>query len=109
MIRARLSPRAQRDLEGIWSFIAADNPEAAGRVRATILSTADLLAANRELGRRILNATPRHAEVRWIVVPRFRNYLMFYRPFEDTIMVLRILHAAQDWTRFFPASPEPAN
>ena len=34
---------------------------------------------------------------------------MFYRPFEDTIMVLRILHAARDWTRFFPASPEPAN
>ena len=47
MIRARLSPRAQLDLEGIWSCIAADDPEAAERVRTTILSTADLLAATR--------------------------------------------------------------
>jgi plasmid stabilization system protein ParE len=36
------------------------------------------------------------------VVPRFRNYLIFYRPFGDSIMVIRILHSAQDWTRLFP-------
>jgi plasmid stabilization system protein ParE len=55
MSRARLSPRAERDLEGIRDFIAADNLEAAER--------------------------------------------FFYRPFQDTIMVVRILRAAQDWTR----------
>ena len=104
MIRARLSPRAQRDLEGVCSFIAADNPQAAERVRITILDTADLLAGNPELGRRIQDAAPRHADLRWAVVPRFRNYLIFYRPFEDTIVVVRVLHAAQDWTRFFPPS-----
>jgi plasmid stabilization system protein ParE len=34
-------------------------------------------------------------------MPKFRNYLIFYQPFEETIVVVRVLHAAQDWTRFF--------
>jgi plasmid stabilization system protein ParE len=108
MIRARLSPRAARDLKEICKRIAADNPDAAKEVRQTILNTADFLASNPALGRRILRASPRHAAIRWFVVPKFRNYLIFYQPFKDTIAVLRIIHAAQDWTRFFPASRQKA-
>src|ERR1041384_7770505 len=100
MTRARLSPKAQRDLDSHCSHIASDNPEAAQRVRQTILNTADFLAQYPELGPRIRRAAPRHAEIRWFVVPKYRNYLIFYLPFQDTIMVVRILHAAQDWTRF---------
>ena len=101
MSPARVSKRAQRDLERIRDYIAADDPEAAERVWLAILGIIDLLAQNRELGRPILRAGPRHVGVRWLVVPRFRNYLVFYRPVGDTIFVLRVLHAAQDWTRFF--------
>ena len=107
MIRARFSPKAGRDLDGVFQHIAADNPEAAERVRQTILNTADFLSQHRELGRRIRKAAPRHAQIRWFVVPKFRNYLIFYQPFEETIMVVRVLHAAQDWTRFFPAPQDP--
>ncbi len=99
---ARLSPRAEEDLESIHDFIALENPEAADRVRTTILDRADFFARNPELGRLIRNASPRHAQIRWSVVPSFRNYLIFCQPFGDSIMVIRILHAAQDWTRFFP-------
>jgi toxin ParE1/3/4 len=98
---AKISRRAQRDLEEIRDHIATEDPEAAERVWQAFLDTADLLARNAEIGRHILNASPRHADVRWFVVPRFRNYLLFYRPVRDTILVLRILHASQDWTRFF--------
>jgi toxin ParE1/3/4 len=98
---ARLSPRAERDLETVQEFIAADNPEAAARVRATILNTADFLARNPKLGRPIRNSNTRLLQVRWSVVPRYRNYLIFYQPSGDSIIVIRILHAAQDWTRFF--------
>ena len=105
MIKARLSPKAGRALDEHCGHIAADNPDAAERVRQTILNTADLLARHPELGRRVLNATPRHAQIRWFVVPKFRNYLIFYQPFEETIVVVRVLHAAQDWPRFFPAAP----
>jgi toxin ParE1/3/4 len=102
MIRAKFSPKAERDLDGAFQFIFSDNPEAAKRVRGTILDVADLLAENPELGRKIRNTAPRHGQIRWFVVPKFRNYLIFYQPFQETIIVIRVLHAAQDWTRFFP-------
>jgi toxin ParE1/3/4 len=104
MISARFSPRAARDLDEISGHIAADNPEAAERVRRVILNTADLLAQHPELGRRIRKAAARHLKIRWFVVPKFRNYLIFYQPFQETVMVVRVLHAAQDWTRFFPVA-----
>ena len=107
MIRARFSPKAANDLDEVSRHIAADNPEAAERVRQTILNTSDFLVQHPELGRRIRNATARHSQVRWFVVPKFRNYLIFYQPFEKTVMVVRILHAAQDWTRFFPVTETP--
>jgi toxin ParE1/3/4 len=102
MISARFSPRAARDLDEISGYIAADNPEAAERVRRVILNTADLLAQHPELGRRTRKAAARHLKIRWFVVPKFRNYLIFYQPFQESIVVVRVLHAAQDWTRFFP-------
>ncbi|HEX3857018.1 MAG TPA: type II toxin-antitoxin system RelE/ParE family toxin [Verrucomicrobiae bacterium] len=104
MIRARFSLKAACDLDEISNRIDADNPEAAGRVRQTILNTADFLAQHPEIGRRIRKAAARHLQIRWFVVPRFRNYLIFYQPFQETIVVIRVLHAAQDWTRFFPTA-----
>jgi len=104
MIRARFSPKAIRDLEEISALIAADNPDAAARVRLTILYTADFIAQHPEIGRRIRNAAERHQQIRWFVAPKFRNYLIFYRPFQETVMVIRVLHAARDWTRFFAAT-----
>lgn len=101
MIRARFSPKAARDLDEHCGYIAGDNPEAATRVNQIILNTADFLAQHRELGRTISKAVPQHQHIRWFVVPKFRNYLIFYQPYQETIMVIRVLHAAQDWTRFF--------
>jgi plasmid stabilization system protein ParE len=98
---AKVSRKARLDLEKIRDTIAKDNPEAAARVWNAFLDTADLLADNVEAGVKIINAPTRHTDVRWFVIPRFRNYLIFYRPHEDSILVLRVLHAARDWTRFF--------
>jgi len=43
MIRARFSPKAERDLDGIFNHIAADNPDAAARLPALISVAAALL------------------------------------------------------------------
>ncbi|MGH7971503.1 MAG: type II toxin-antitoxin system RelE/ParE family toxin, partial [Limisphaerales bacterium] len=99
-----LSKKAQHDLELIRDYISRDDPAAAQDVRLALLATADLLAQNVEAGTLVRNAPPRHADVRWFVAPQFRNYLIFYRPFRDSILVVRILHAKQDWTRFFGGS-----
>ncbi len=103
---ARLSKKAQRDLELIREYISRDNPEAAEGVRLALLATADLLAQNVEAGTLVRNAPARHADVRWFVAPQFRNYLIFYRPSRDSILVVRILQARQYWTRFFGSSGE---
>ena len=94
-------------MEEIFNDIAGHNPDAAERVRQTILNTADLLAHRPEPGRRIRAATPRHVQIRWSIVPKFRNHLIFYQPYQETIMVVRVIHAARDWTRFFPVSESP--
>ena len=39
--------------------------------------------------------------VRLWPVARYHNYLILYKTEPKQIRVLRILHAAQDWTRFF--------
>jgi toxin ParE1/3/4 len=104
MIQARFSPKAAQDLDEIFNFIAGDNPEAAEHVHQTVLRTADFMAQYPKEGKRIRNASARHAQIRWLVVPKFRNYLIFYQPLQDTVMVVRVLHAAQDWTRIFPAA-----
>lgn len=101
MKQAKVSKKARHDLNRIRDHIAREDPEAANRVWDAILDVADLLAEHPEAGKQIRNATGRHAAVRWFVVPRFRNYLIFYRPHENGILVIRVLHAAQDWTRSF--------
>ena len=107
MIFAWFSPKAEQDLDDAVRHIALDNSDAAERVRHTILNTADFLAQHPEAGRRIRYVAPRHRGIRWFVVPRFRNYLIFYQPFRDSIVVIRVLHAAQDWTRVFAPQPPP--
>jgi plasmid stabilization system protein ParE len=63
MIRARLSPRAVRDLGEISGYLATDNPEAAERVRRVILNPADFPALHPEPGRRIRKTAPRHLQI----------------------------------------------
>jgi plasmid stabilization system protein ParE len=43
-MKVGFSRRAKRDLEEIFDYIAADNPEAAKRVRRAILDTVELIA-----------------------------------------------------------------
>ena len=58
MICARFSPKAERDLDGHCGYIAADNPEAAKRVRQIILHTAIFSPNIRSLG--VASASPPH-------------------------------------------------
>jgi len=59
MIRARFGPKAARDLDEISGHIAADNPEAAERVRRVILNMLIFLRSILKLGG--ASARRRHA------------------------------------------------
>jgi toxin ParE1/3/4 len=95
------SARAKDDLNSILDYIHRDNPAAAARVREAVLETAGKLADSPELGPALINPRPRHRGVRMLLVRAHLNYVLIYRIETQRILVLRTLHAAQDWTRFF--------
>jgi plasmid stabilization system protein ParE len=93
---------AEEDLDQIEDHISAHDPAAAGRVRAAIVQQSLQLGNTPRKGMAL--QTPRSEQeigVRLWPVARYRNYLVLYRIEPDQIRVLRILHAARDWTRFF--------
>jgi toxin ParE1/3/4 len=88
-------PLAEADLLEIWNFIANDSFEKADRLLYKIDSQLKILASNPGMGRR-----------RDSLVPNLRsfpvgNYLIFYRPINEGIEVIRILHGARDIPSIF--------
>lgn len=93
----RLTPAAIDDIDRIWDFIAADNAEAADRVEVTILEACEALVLQPLMGRVRADLTSR--PVRFWTVPRFRNYLIVYRPDTDPIQIIRVVHGKRDIRR----------
>ena len=93
---------AEEDLDETEDYISAHDPAAAARVRAAVVQQSMQLGDTPEKGMALKD--PRGEQeigVRLWPVSRYRNYLVLYRVETDQIRVLRILNAAQDWTRFF--------
>jgi toxin ParE1/3/4 len=92
----RLTPRADRDIDVCFAWIAKDNPAAAVRFLDAIELTCDTLSRMPGIG------SPRYAEiplvrgVRMLAIKDFENYFLFYLEHEDTVDVIRVLHGARD-------------
>jgi toxin ParE1/3/4 len=92
-MRVRFTRPAQRDLQGIHSYISQDNPEAASRVVTRLIELAKSLSDHPEEGR----ATD-EPNARVIVVPRLR-YLIFYSIVGDEVHITHIRHTARNRPR----------
>ncbi len=95
MPRVLRTSKAEEDLLEIWSYIADDNPAAADTLLDDIDAACRTLAANPVSGR-----------AREELAPRLRSfpvgsYIVFYRPMEDGIVVIRVLHGARDLPELF--------
>ena len=95
MSQYRVSDAARADLEEIWIFIARDNPDAADRYVRAVVSTFPKLASMPYLGRQRKELLP---AVRSFPVG---NYVIFYRPIDDGVEIVRILHGARDLPPLF--------
>ena len=88
----RLAPEAQQDLSDIYDFGAEqwsdDQAAAYARDLARLFS---ILAAQPQMARE------RTGLPDGIRVHPFRSHLIFYRPDETGIEILRIAHARSDW------------
>ena len=93
---------AEEDLDQIEDYIAARDPAAAARVRGAIVQQSIQLGEVPSKGMALKEPRDeREIGVRLWPVTRYRNYLVLYRIEPERIRVLRILHAARDWSRFF--------
>lgn len=95
MARARFAPAAAADLTEIYDFIAADNRAAARGLIDRFERQVAMLAEQPGVGR----ARPElRSDLRSIAVGR---YVIFYRPTEGGIEVVRVLHGMRDIERIF--------
>lgn len=85
------TPEAIQDRADIYDYIEADNPAAALALDALFSEKAARLADHPNLGR-----TGRLASTQELVA--HRNYILVYDTAGDLVRVLRVLHAARQWS-----------
>ena len=88
--RLEWRPAARADLLAILDYISDDNPEAAERLINEIEVKVSRLPRRPGLFRRGRVAGTREMVVR-------PNYLVIYTEDEQAVVILRVLHAAQQW------------
>jgi len=82
-----LHPGAAQDITEIWDFIAADNPQAARRVRQEILDAIRSFVSLPHLGHVRVDLTARPLRFHTV-----RDYLIVYAPDEKPLVVIAVLH-----------------
>jgi toxin ParE1/3/4 len=95
-----IKPLAQADLLDIWNFIASDSFDKADQLLKKIDSQLKMLASNPGMGRKrdSLALNMRSFPV--------GNYLIFYRPINQGIEVIRVIHGARDIQSLFEEDDE---
>lgn len=91
----KISHQALQDIENIWNYIAKKNPQAADNLFDRLRTKFPQLAKFPQMGRTRFDLAP---SLRCFLVA---NYLIFYRPIEQGIEIVRILHGSQDIEAMF--------
>jgi toxin ParE1/3/4 len=89
-------PRARQDIVQNALYLANENPDVARRFLDAVEETVAMIAAMPEMG---APRTYRHTalkDLRSIPVHGFDKHLVFYRPLDPGIEIVRVLHGARD-------------
>jgi len=100
------TPQVRRDLIELADFIAQDSLDAAERFLKAAEAAFHLLASMPEMGALCWFQSPQTAGVRVWSIRGFENYLVFYRPVEAGIDVIRVIHGARDIPAMFADNPD---
>jgi toxin ParE1/3/4 len=90
--RFRRRPKADSDLDSIWSYIAADNVKAADKLIGRIGSIFEMLVQNPLAGR---ERAELGRELRSFVVA---THVIFYIAQSDGVEIVRVMNGRQDIT-----------
>lgn len=93
MTAYRLKPAASQDIEAILAYLYEANPAVAERYKMAFLRAFNRLAERPYQGRAIPEIKPeaRH----WVIKP----YRIFYRPIDNGVEIMRVLHGARHITK----------
>ena len=80
------------DYDEIWHYIALRDIIAADRLIDQFDSTLNVIASAPQMGRSVEDLAP---NLRTFPIG---SYLIFYRPMEDGIQLIRVIHGARDIT-----------
>ena len=94
-------PAANRDLIDCFVYIGGDSEESAMRFLRAADETFLELARMPGMGVATSFTDSRDRDLRRWRVRGFENFLIFYRPMEDGIEVIRVLHGAREMERLF--------
>ena len=90
MARCLVKPRADQDLDSIWSFITVDNPRAADAMINRLTATFDMLLTMPQAGR------VRHEFRENLRSFAVENYVIFYVTVPQGIDIVRVVHGRRD-------------
>jgi toxin ParE1/3/4 len=82
---------ARHDVNAVWDFIEAQNPDAAELVSSEILRAVEGLLQFPRRGK-----PGRVKETRELVISGL-PYVVVYLLADERVVILRVLHGAQDW------------
>jgi len=90
-----ISPEAEQDLIDIWLYIAEDQPVNADHFLERLQEKAQKLAEFTDLGVDRVDLAP---DIKSFPVDR---YLLYYRPSDQGIELVRVLHGSRDINLLF--------
>jgi plasmid stabilization system protein ParE len=92
-------PQALMDLVETAEYLAEDDAEVADRFFDAFESTMEFIVKTPKMGsvKRYRDQT----DIRMWFVRGFERSLIFYTESADEIVILRVIHSARDYTRFF--------
>jgi len=95
------TPQAKEDLLELADYIAQHNLEAALRFLEAAEIALGLLAGMPELGTLCRFESPQATGIRVWPIKGFESHLVFYRPTDQGIEVVRVIHGARDIASLF--------
>ena len=95
--RILVRPAAERDIEEQAEYLALHSGVAMALRFYRVMEESFQLLANRPKIGKLIEARSRLlAGTRWFPLKSFPKHLVFYRPVEDGIEIIRLLHGARD-------------
>ncbi len=85
---------AREDIGEIFFYIAADSPKSALAMTDKIINKIDTLAELPFIGKIVPDNELAKHEYRMLIID---SYIIFYKVFNDEVVVYRVLHGMQDY------------